>query len=89
MDKLTWIIVGVIYIAILYSLVRPGSKGTQTVNQIFTFFTDLVRGATGQTYADGKWSAGGPTDTGTTPVNAPVTGAPTGTPGGAPLGGNG
>jgi hypothetical protein len=66
-DKFTWFIVAIIYIAILYSLVRPGSKGTVTVNQIFTLFSDLVRGAMGQTYtkgtgsdpdSSGKWSSG-------------------------------
>jgi hypothetical protein len=67
MDKFTWFVVAVIYIAILYSLVRPGSKGTATVNQLFSLFTDLVRGAMGQTYTpgtgsdpdtSGKWSSG-------------------------------
>lgn len=71
MDKFTWLIVGVIYIAILYSLVRPGSKGTQTVNQVFTLFTDMVRGATGETYANGTWTPGGAdTSTPTTPTGS-------------------
>lgn len=72
MDKFTWVIVGVIYMAILYSLVRPGSKGTQTVNQLFALFTDMVRGATGETYANGKWTAG---DADTSTASTPTTGA--------------
>lgn len=63
MDKFTWFIVAVIYTAILYSLVRPGSKGTTTVNQLFTLFSDLVRGAMGQTYTPGTGAV--PDQTGT------------------------
>ncbi len=68
-DKFTWFIVAVIYMAILYSLVRPGSKGTQTVNQLFTLFTDMIRGATGETYANGSWSSTEVTSTSGNPVN--------------------
>jgi hypothetical protein len=51
-------IVAVIYLAILYTLVRPGSKGTQIVGSLSSALSDLVRGVAGQTYNSGtnKWS---------------------------------
>lgn len=57
-DKISFFIAGVIYVAILYALVRPGSTGTKTIGNIGTALTDLVRGTTGQTYdpSTGKWS---------------------------------
>jgi hypothetical protein len=57
-DMIGFFIVAIVYIAILYVLVRPGSKGATAVQSIFTTFTDLVRGVTGQTYDSktGKWS---------------------------------
>jgi hypothetical protein len=57
-DKITFLIVGVIYMAILYSLVKPSSKGPQILGNILGTFTDLVRGTTGQTYSNGQWSTG-------------------------------
>jgi hypothetical protein len=57
-DKVSWFIAACIYLAILYTLVRPGSKGTVIIGNIGQVLTDLVRGATGETYTDGKWSAG-------------------------------
>jgi hypothetical protein len=59
-DKVSWFIAAVIYLAILYTLVRPGSKGTVIIGNIGTVLTDLVRGATGETYDNStqKWSAG-------------------------------
>lgn len=58
-DQFFTLIAGVIYLAILYVLVRPGSKGPTIVNQILSTFADLVRGVTGYTYSQstGKWEA--------------------------------
>lgn len=52
-------IIGAVYLGILYVLVRPGSTGATAIQQIFSVFTDLVRGVTGQTYdpESGKWSS--------------------------------
>ena len=57
-DQIVWFIVAVIYLAILYSLVRPGSKGTALVSTIGNTLSDLVRGVAGQTYNSktGTWS---------------------------------
>jgi hypothetical protein len=54
------LIAGVFYIAIIYTLVRPSSKGPVIVQNISTAFADLVRGATGETYnsSSGTWTAG-------------------------------
>lgn len=59
-DQITFLIVGVIYLAILMLMVRPNGKGAALVETLFTAFTDLVRGTTGQTYDQktGKWSVG-------------------------------
>ena len=59
-EKVSWFIAAVIYLAILYTLVRPGSKGTVIIGNIGSLLTDLVRGASGMTYnqTTGKWSAG-------------------------------
>lgn len=38
---------GGIYLAILYLLARPGSKGPAIVNNIFNALSDLVKGTTG------------------------------------------
>jgi hypothetical protein len=56
-DKISWAIAAIIYIAILYTLVKPGSKGTTIITNMGDVLTDLVRGATGETYTNGKWSA--------------------------------
>jgi hypothetical protein len=58
-DQITWTIAAIIYIAILYTLVRPGSKGPQLVESISSTLADLVRGVTGYTYSNGKWNAPG------------------------------
>jgi hypothetical protein len=57
-NKIAYFIAGIIYVAIIYTLVRPGSKGTQIVGSIGTALSDLVRGVAGQTYdsSTGKWS---------------------------------
>jgi hypothetical protein len=52
-------IAAIIYVAILYTLVRPGSKGPQLVESISSTLADLVRGVTGYTYSNGKWTAPG------------------------------
>ena len=59
-DQIVWGISAIIYLAILYTLVRPGSKGTAIIGQISTTFADLVRGVTGQTFdpQTNKWSTG-------------------------------
>jgi hypothetical protein len=57
-DNVTWFIAAIIYIAILYTLVRPGSKGTVIIGQIGSTLTDLVRGAAGETYNGTSWSTG-------------------------------
>jgi hypothetical protein len=55
-DKVSWFIGAIIYMAILYTLVKPGSKGTVIIGNLGSVLTDLVRGATGETYTDGSWS---------------------------------
>ena len=59
-DKVTLLIVAIVYIAIIYRLVRPNSKGPAIVTNISSVLTDLVRGATGETYnaTTNQWSAG-------------------------------
>jgi hypothetical protein len=59
-DKAVFIIVAILYLATVFALVRPGSKGTQLVTTIFSTLSDLVRGVSGQTYSPStqKWSAG-------------------------------
>lgn len=53
------LIAAVFYIAIIYVLVRPNSKGPAIVNTMFGAFSDLVRGTIGYTYnaSTGQWSA--------------------------------
>lgn len=60
-ERITWTIVAVIYLATLYTLVKPGSKGTQLVSTIGTTLSDLVRGVAGQTYnpTTKAWSVNG------------------------------
>lgn len=59
-DQIGFFIAAVIYVAILFALVRPGSKGTVLVSSITSALTDLVRGVTGQTFnpSTNTWSAG-------------------------------
>jgi hypothetical protein len=57
-DTVTFVIVGVIYLAILYTLVKPSSTGPQILENLLGTFTDLVRGTTGETYSNGQWSTG-------------------------------
>jgi hypothetical protein len=57
-DKIGFFIAAIIYVAILYTLVKPGSKGTAIIGNIGAAMADLVRGVTGQTFdqSTGKWS---------------------------------
>jgi len=55
--------VGILYMAILYILVRPGSNGAQFIKTLSNTLSDLVRGVTGQTWnpptqnnPNGSWS---------------------------------
>jgi F0F1-type ATP synthase membrane subunit a len=59
-DQITFFIVAIIYLAILYTLVKPQSKGPQLVQNVLGTLTDLVRGAAGQTYnpSTKQWSVG-------------------------------
>lgn len=58
-DYLVFVIVGALYLATVYALVRPGSKGNDLVKDIFAAFDDLVRGAAGYSYdkKSNAWSA--------------------------------
>lgn len=42
-----FIMIGVIYVAILYMLVRPSSTGPQLVTTVLDAISDLVKGTTG------------------------------------------
>jgi hypothetical protein len=59
-DQIGWFIAAIVYLAILFTLVRPHSKGAAIVGYMFTTFTDLVRGVSGQTYntTTKTWSTG-------------------------------
>lgn len=41
------VIIGAVYIAIIFTLVRPNSKGPAVVNSILDALTDLVKSTTG------------------------------------------
>ena len=60
-EQITWTIVAILYLATLYTLVKPGSKGTQLVATVTGTLADLVRGVSGQTYdpSSNKWSVNG------------------------------
>jgi hypothetical protein len=57
---LTTFAAGILYLAIVYMLVRPGSNGATAIALFLSTFSDLVRGVTGQTYnsSSGTWSSG-------------------------------
>jgi hypothetical protein len=57
-DKIGFFIAAIIYVAIIYTLVKPGSKGTQIIGTIGSALSDLIRGVAGQTFdkTTGKWS---------------------------------
>jgi hypothetical protein len=46
------IVIAIIYVAALFVLVRPGSKGPQLVGSVSTGLTNLIKAATG----GGTWS---------------------------------
>jgi hypothetical protein len=56
-DTATQWLVGILYVAILYVLVRPGSNGSQFVQTLGSTMSDLVRGVTGQVFdqSSGTW----------------------------------
>ena len=58
-DKLGTLIVGVLYLATLYVLVRPNSQGPTLINTVLGTFADLVRGVSGQTFdtSTNSWKA--------------------------------
>lgn len=58
-DTIFTFVAAIIYLAILYMLVRPGSKGTGLVSSVSNALADLVRGSIGYTYDpnSNKWSA--------------------------------
>lgn len=57
-DSLFTLIAAVIYLAIIYTLVRPGSKGPTIVNNVFNALSDLIKGSIGYTYdaKSGSWN---------------------------------
>jgi hypothetical protein len=59
-DYISFFIVGIIYIAIVYVLVHPKSTGPQVIETVLGTFSDLVRGVAGQTYnaSTNTWSTG-------------------------------
>lgn len=57
MDNVSLLVAAIIYIAIIYVLVRPSSKGPTIVKNLGTMLSDLVRGATGETFDGTSWKA--------------------------------
>lgn len=57
--EIVTLIAAIIYMAIIYMLVRPGSTGPAIVDSIFATLSDLVRGSIGYTYnsSTGAWTA--------------------------------
>lgn len=56
-DGVFSLVAAMIYLAILYMLVRPNSKGPALVNTVFNALSDLVKGTVGYTYSSGGWTA--------------------------------
>lgn len=58
-DQIGVFLVGILYLVILYVLVRPSSKGPTIINSILGTFADLVRGVSGQTFdsSTNSWKA--------------------------------
>lgn len=58
-DRAFTLIAATFYIAIIYVLVRPNSKGPVIVTSVANAFSDLVRGTIGYTFdpKTGQWSA--------------------------------
>lgn len=57
-DAVGAFIAGILILATIYVLVRPGSKGPTIVNSIFNALSDLVRGSVGFTFDSqtGNWN---------------------------------
>jgi hypothetical protein len=49
-DKIGYFIAAIIYLAILYTLVRPNSNGPTIIENLLSTMSDLVRGTVGYTY---------------------------------------
>jgi hypothetical protein len=58
-DTVFTFVAAIIYLAILYMLVRPSSKGPELVKNISGALSDLIRGSVGYTYdpKNQKWNA--------------------------------
>lgn len=58
-DQIGFFLVGILYLAILYVLVRPNSNGPTLINNVLGTFADLVRGVSGQTFdsSTNTWKA--------------------------------
>jgi hypothetical protein len=52
-----WFIAAIIYLAILYVLVRPGSSGPTIIENLLSTLSDLVKGTVGYTYSNNTWEA--------------------------------
>lgn len=46
-DSIWYVLIGVIYLAILMLLVRPSSKGPAIITQVFDALASLLKGTTG------------------------------------------
>lgn len=56
-EKAFWFFAAIVYLSILFTLVRPNSKGPFLVGAVLGALTDLVKGAAGYSYSNGNWSA--------------------------------
>jgi hypothetical protein len=61
-DKIGYFVAAIIYLAILYTLVRPNSNGPTIIENLFSTMTDLVRGTVGYTYNTSSKSWEAPTN---------------------------
>jgi hypothetical protein len=58
-DQIFTLVAAIFYLALLYVLVRPNSNGPEIIENLFSTFSDLVRGVTGYTFnkSTGTWEA--------------------------------
>jgi hypothetical protein len=56
-SQVGWFIAAIIYMAILYVLVRPGSNGPTIIKDLSSALSDLVKGTVGYTYSNNSWEA--------------------------------
>lgn len=58
-DTAFWFIGALLYLSILYALVRPNSRGPELISNILNSLSDLIRGSAGYSYdnSTGKWTA--------------------------------